>query len=110
MRPGADTGAQMASRAKTTHRPEARGLGKWVGVHKRDTMSLQRKRLGALQGADTAILSSLKMATVATSTTTGEDAEAAELRGPVCGSQGRCWGLPPARVLSSQAGDLEAGR
>ena len=83
MRPGPDTGAQTTSRAKTRHHPEAMGLGKWVGVHKGDTMSLQRKRLGAIAGADTAIMSSLIMATTATSTTTGEDTEAAELSGPV---------------------------
>lgn len=50
MRPGPDTGAQTTSRAKTRHHPEAMGLGKWVGVHKGDTMSLQRKRLGAIAG------------------------------------------------------------
>ena len=48
MRPGAGTGAQTASTAKTKHRPEATGLGRWVGVRKGAAVSLQRKRLGAI--------------------------------------------------------------
>lgn len=88
MRPGADTGAQTASTAKTRHHPEAMGLGRWVGVHEGDTGSLQRKRLGPVADCSHSQREFTENSDDSASTTRGEDTAAAELRGPVCGLRG----------------------